>query len=68
MAKETKYGALLKVQSEMIIKGITFEQIAEAIGVTEQTARDKIKGRRDITRSEIQMLGDKLGLDINLFF
>ena len=67
MTTETKYEPLRKVLSEMALYGITFEQIAEAIGTSTQTARDKIKGRRDITRTEIQKLA-KLGLNKDLFF
>lgn len=63
-----KYPELKQIKVEMILRNITTADMAETIGVTEQTMRDKITGRGELKRTEIKTLSEKYDIPLPSFF
>lgn len=59
-----------RFNAQLVLKGITKQEVADALGIKESTLYRKIKRGGDFTRAEIQELIALLGFDdpMNVFF
>lgn len=59
-----------RFNAQLVLKGITKQEVADALGIKESTLYRKIKRGGDFTRAEIQTLIALLGFDdpMNVFF
>lgn len=59
-----------RFNAQLVLKGITKQEVADALGIKESTLYRKIKRGGDFTRAEIQTLISLLGFDdpMNVFF
>lgn len=63
-----KYAELKKVKAEMILRDIKLMEMAESIGATEQTMRDKLTGKSELKRSEIKSISEQFQIPLAYFF
>ena len=57
-----------KLISWLTFNGIKRIELAEAIGVSEQTIGKKLKGETDFTISEATEICNRFGIPVSLFF
>lgn len=59
-----------KFKAAVILKGMTFKEVAKKLGINEATLQRKMNGESDFYRNEIQSLCEILDLDdpTDIFF
>ena len=66
MAK--KHEAYIKFKRQLLVKGVTYKEVAKIINTTEATVMCKINGTSDFYISEMRAICETLGIETDIFF